>query len=92
MTYLAGVDIGGTKCAICLGALREGEIELLDKRNFPTADSPAETLEQAQTALESLLHEATSTPIKDGRAFSPLLRGVGGDSLWQPSAFPAADH
>lgn len=89
MIYLAGVDIGGTKCAVCLGASPGAEIELLGKRSLPNPDSPAATLEQAQAALESLLHEYTSTLIKGGRAFSPLTKG-GGDGERRLGGFPLA--
>lgn len=60
MRYLAGIDIGGTKCAVTLGeepdcgAAPEG-ITILDKIKFPTPGKPDRALTQLADALEFLL-------------------------------------
>lgn len=70
MKVFAGVDIGGTKCAITLGRPRPGEDvqqadavrglpppELLGRRQFPTSPSPEANLRQLIGCLEELLAE-----------------------------------
>jgi glucokinase len=57
MSILAGVDIGGTKCAVCLGRLAGSEVELIGKQRFPTPPSPGAALAQLLAALETLLDE-----------------------------------
>jgi glucokinase len=57
MNVLAGFDIGGTKCAVVLGAEEMGAMEIIAKRKFPTPGSPGETLERLMEELESLLEE-----------------------------------
>lgn len=53
----AGVDIGGTKCAVTL-ALNHGEaVEILTKRRFATPATPGETLDALMDALDALLAE-----------------------------------
>ena len=56
---LAGIDIGGTKCAVCL-ARPAAEPEVLGRREFPTEfrDGPGAALEKMRTSLEVLLDEA----------------------------------
>ena len=41
MTILAGIDIGGTKCAVCIGEVEERQLDcpaprILAKQRFPT--------------------------------------------------------
>jgi glucokinase len=57
MTFIAGIDIGGTKCAVSLGKLSvQGEsIELLGKTKFPTPESPQATIANFMDALDKLL-------------------------------------
>lgn len=57
MTFLAGVDIGGTKCAVCLGKTSGAEIEVVAKRRFDTPSSPSKAMAQFQTALDEILSE-----------------------------------
>ena len=54
MTYI-GFDIGGTKCAACLGAKREGGIDIIAKRAFPTPGTWREAVEALFRAAEELL-------------------------------------
>jgi len=55
MTHLAGIDIGGTKCAVCIGRAEAGRIEILDKRRFATPDGPEATLVALTGQLATLL-------------------------------------
>lgn len=45
MKYYIGLDIGGTKCAVSLGAVRDGDITILDREEYPTQGKPVEVLE-----------------------------------------------
>ncbi len=55
MTHLAGIDIGGTKCAVCIGRAEAGHIKILDKRRFATPDGPESALVALTDGLEALL-------------------------------------
>ena len=57
MTLLAGVDIGGTKCAVGLGWAEAGTVTPLHKRRFPTPATPEAALAQLVTDLETLVRE-----------------------------------
>ena len=57
MTTLAGVDIGGTKCAVCVGEAQADEVRLLAKRRFPTPASPEQAILQVMAELECLIQE-----------------------------------
>lgn len=57
MTIIAGLDIGGTKCAVSLGRTGTDGVELLARESFPTPTSPAAALEQLGAMLERLLAE-----------------------------------
>ncbi len=61
MTQLAGIDIGGTKCAVCVGRLTEDGVAILEKQRFPTPDTPEETLTACADTLWAL---AARTPEK----------------------------
>lgn len=52
---LAGIDIGGTKCAVSLGRVAGERIEIVEKTRFPTPTTPDATLEQFVTHLQMLL-------------------------------------
>ena len=60
MKLLAGVDIGGTKCAVSLGNVVDGGVELRAKRRFPTPSAPEETIRCLSGALDELLAEQSS--------------------------------
>ena len=34
--YYIGLDIGGTKCAVCIGRVENGDLKLIDKDKFAT--------------------------------------------------------
>lgn len=53
MQVLAGVDIGGTKCAVCVAAPGEPP-RLLEKRKIPTPATPNAALHTLVTLLEEL--------------------------------------
>lgn len=57
MRYLVGLDIGGTKCAVTLGAENAGEIEILAKKKFATKGSPEDVMERLLMLLRELLAE-----------------------------------
>jgi glucokinase len=44
MSYCVGFDIGGTKCAVSLGEISEGNIRVLHRQETPTLNSPIDTL------------------------------------------------
>ena len=54
MTYI-GFDIGGTKCAACLGVKRGGGIDIIAKRAFPTPKPWQAAVEALFRAAEKLL-------------------------------------
>ena len=58
MTLLAGVDIGGTKCAVSLGRASENGVEVIQKRRFATPVSSAATLAAIETSLEEMLDDS----------------------------------
>jgi glucokinase len=57
MSLLAGLDIGGTKCAATIGRPRAGGVDVLGKRRFPTPPTPGLTLEALGAALSELAAE-----------------------------------
>ncbi len=58
MTVLAGVDIGGTKCAVCLGQETADGVLLLAEQRFPTPSTPSAALAQLVTMLAELVEGA----------------------------------
>lgn len=59
---LAGVDIGGTKCAVTLGEASAGPPRPLAKRRFPTPPTPAAALREIVAALGALSAELGVAP------------------------------
>jgi glucokinase len=55
-TVLAGIDIGGTKCAVTLGHLVESGVKIIAKRRFATLE-PEATLARFLEHLDMLLAE-----------------------------------
>ena len=51
-----GFDIGGTKCAVCVGREIEGGIEILDKKVIPTdlTISPYEMIDKMYSAAKAI--------------------------------------
>lgn len=56
MSYLAGIDIGGTKCAVSIGKTtgKEG-IEICYKEKFPTPDEPLEAVGKMTETLAAMV-------------------------------------
>jgi glucokinase len=61
---LAGLDIGGTKCAVVLGVEDEKGITLVAKQSFPTPDTPDLALLLMMSELEKLLLERKGLELK----------------------------
>lgn len=55
MGYLAGIDIGGTKCAVSLGQIKGEELIILEKRQFATPSGPDQTIGMLIKQLTDLL-------------------------------------
>lgn len=55
MKYIAGIDIGGTKCAVSIGRLQEEEIEILYKEKFSTPARPEEAVWALTDTLKRML-------------------------------------
>lgn len=54
---LAGIDIGGTKCAVSLGRAQGDLMQVVDRRQFPTPATPQEALQTFATYLQAMLRE-----------------------------------
>lgn len=52
---LAGIDIGGTKCAISLGQVEGERVIIVGQQRFPTPATPGETLSQLIQQLQLML-------------------------------------
>lgn len=57
MKYIAGIDIGGTKCAVSIGRLQDKEIEILYKEKFPTPACPQDAVQALTDLLKRMLEE-----------------------------------
>lgn len=55
MRYLAGIDIGGTKCAVTLGKETVSGIDILEKKKFPTPSEPREAVSALVNSLKEIL-------------------------------------
>jgi glucokinase len=64
MDGLAGIDIGGTKCAASLGRVEGEAVVLLEKRRFPTPGDPSAALAQLADALATLLAERPDVSLR----------------------------
>lgn len=66
---IAGVDIGGTKCAVCIASVSDlspGDWQaptILGKERFPTPETPELALETILAALETLLQTLGYPPL-----------------------------
>jgi glucokinase len=55
---LAGLDIGGTKCAVILGEEKQNqEVQVIARKAFPTPNSPADAINQMKQELSNLVSE-----------------------------------
>ena len=69
--YYIGLDIGGTKCAVCIGEVKDGVLTLIDKEKFATGKGrdPYEVLAELYTHSVSVLET-------HGMSFSDIA-GIG---------------
>lgn len=86
---MVGFDIGGTKCAVCIGKEADGKLQILDKKSIPTDHrvSPYEILEQMCALAESMTDDMEVIGISCG---SPLdsKRGL----ILSPPNLPGWDN
>jgi len=52
---LAGVDIGGTKCAVCIGRVTGDQVEIITKQRFLTPPTPDQAIAAITAALDELI-------------------------------------
>ena len=64
MITVAGIDIGGTKCAVSIGKITEGGIQVIDKVKIATPDRPEEAINELVVMLQSLLHKHESITLE----------------------------
>lgn len=57
MTILAGLDIGGTKCAVLVGKLVDQEIDIFERVEFPTPPTPDESIQKMTDTLDQLIEK-----------------------------------
>lgn len=65
---MIGFDIGGTKCAVCIGKEVEGQLHIIDKRSIPTdhSVSPYEMIERMCALAEEMTDEVDCIGISCG--------------------------
>jgi len=63
MDLVAGVDIGGTECTVCLGRVDGVGVGLVEERRFATPGSSAEAIDGLCDALESLAKKAPASRV-----------------------------
>lgn len=65
---MIGFDIGGTKCAVCIGEPRENRFIISDKRSFATKDArdPYEMIEWLCSAAEEMTDDLSRVGISCG--------------------------
>ncbi|MBO9609488.1 MAG: ROK family protein [Paenibacillaceae bacterium] len=83
---LAGLDIGGTKCAVSLGLLREDGVSPLARVSFPTPQTPDAALAQLSDTLARLLAEQGASGAGAGAAASAGQAGVAADGAGESAA------
>ena len=64
MSWLAGIDIGGTKCAVCVGRQTGETVEICWKEKFPTPSDPHEAVSRLVEGLASLLEAHPEVQLK----------------------------
>jgi glucokinase len=77
MMRLAGVDIGGTKCAVCLGEVDGDTVRVLGKRRFATPYTPDANLTEFVTALRELVDQFGAVQAVGVSCGSPLDSAAG---------------
>jgi glucokinase len=64
MNYIAGIDIGGTKCAVSIGAVSEQGIHIIDKIKIATPKDPLEAINALIASLNQLKTKYKELPIE----------------------------
>lgn len=82
---LAGVDIGGTKCAVSFGEAGGGPPRIVGKRRFPTPPTPAAALEHILAELSALCAELGAAPAAAGVSCGGPLDSARGLVLSPPN-------
>ena len=57
MKYCIGFDIGGTKCAVSLGEIADGNIRIIEREETPTVNCPQETLSKLDPFVKAWVAE-----------------------------------
>lgn len=55
MTFVGGIDIGGTKCAVSIGKVTKDSVETIEKVKIPTPYEPLEAVAAMVDMLQELL-------------------------------------
>ena len=67
MSYSVGLDIGGTKCALCVGEVTDDAVNIVHREEFPTAGKTwQEVLELYSAKMSALQHSFSSIGISCG--------------------------
>lgn len=82
---LAGVDIGGTKCAVTVGEAEGDPPRILGRRAFPTPPTPGEAMARAVAELSALCAELGASPAAAGVSCGGPLDSAGGLVLSPPN-------
>ncbi len=89
MSIVAGVDIGGTKCAVSIGHVEEvatADTRVLARRRFPTPASPHDAITRIRADLDRLLAEhAVDSPVAIGISCGGPLDSATGLILSPPN-------
>ena len=91
MNTLAGVDIGGTKCAVSLSQGTRDSVEILAERRFPTPKGSSATLLALAQSLEAIMDETGMEPDAIGISCGGPLDANAGVVLSPPN-LPGWDH
>ena len=63
MVYVAGIDIGGTKCAVTIGSVSDEGVTVSDKIRMQTPASPHEAVPMLVEALKELVKRNPDKPV-----------------------------
>lgn len=85
MSILAGIDIGGTKCAVSLSRGTRDAIEILAERRFPTPGDSTSTLSALLQSLDVLVNETGMNPEAIGISCGGPLDAQAGVVLSPPN-------
>lgn len=55
--YYLGLDIGGTKCAVCVGLVEKNSIRIIERAETPTCSSPLKTLSALEHSVREYLRK-----------------------------------